>query len=555
MMRTSKYLIIVLILFPSFSNIKLQNQGGLASYSTIRIGCKVNPSDYKDELYNKNINYSLGLDLEIIALLRKEFEDAGKTTEFKVVESKYREKVLEDDEVDLVIATYSITEDRTNRIDFSIPYANNPGLVFITHVDGNYHYLQDLLYSDAKISVVESSTADSQLVDFSKAKNENIDITRIDNYENAKNRLKRKETDAHLDDFYNVMYDDLSDPDIQMIGLFPSKEFKPDMYAIGVQKGKTEFLTDINEILKNKKELIKSLNQKWFEIPNNNVLFSLRNLPLKPSFIEKIYSKYGIWIVLVAFLGLAVFVFSFIMVNRKTTKELKNNFADTQDKLSTQIKDIKNELKSSTLDEDEIIKTGIHFFNNCEKEIYYIGAGGFISSHREEWREAIKNCIEAKKRRMIRIVDLPLYSEAVKIFTEKDLIDYLIWLIVQAVELKNSGEYLELYNSRGAPLWGHGFIIMIKDKKEMMLFTGGSGKSGSRIQKEQVVRNYLDTADQLLHDGERIWSDGIWNDYFRGSQYIDEAKKLVERYQDNLPIFDIKKLCKKFLNEVRNAKN
>ena len=359
-----------------------------------------------------------------------------------------------------------------------------------------------------------------------------------------------------MDDINNLLFFDSNDSELEIVGFFPSENTTGysktgDLYAIGLQKGESELKDKINDLLSTNKSEIEDLKVKWFNIPNQTLLFRMRNMPHNPTKLEEFIYNWGILILagsIVLFIG---FVYLLVLGSKKRAQQLLEKIELSDLTLNEQLASFKKELSSSTLDENEIVKHGIKFFSTCQENIYYVGAGGFIGDiHSNKWRDAIYKC----DKPLFRVVDLPLVEEAVNkgIFTSIECINYTKWLIMQAMQLEENHKNLQLINSRGASLWGHGFIIMIKDSEEMMLFTGGENKFGYLIKTESIVQSFSNNVKQLINRGTPIDSNHILNEYFERDPEIDQALILLSKEKTDKTILKITDICKNYLRRKHN---
>jgi polar amino acid transport system substrate-binding protein len=100
----------------------------LSSYlsATIRIG-----SVYDIDKSNNAVSDIAGFEKDLINLISTELRKAGENVTFIKIKQSQRVDKLKDNEVDIVLSSFSITNDRLRDIDFSNSYFENIGLSLI----------------------------------------------------------------------------------------------------------------------------------------------------------------------------------------------------------------------------------------------------------------------------------------------------------------------------------------------------------------------------------------------------------------------------------------
>ena len=145
---------------------------------------------------------------------------------------------------DLAAAGITVTEDRKQSVDFSIPYVKS-GIVIISRKDSPFTSAAEVV--GKKIGVQAGTTSDTFCVDELKQEPE-----RFDNPPIAVAALKSGKVDlviADVDPAKNCVKGDDS--------IFISSDFvgKPEEFAVAIRKGQPELLATINEVIQ---ELIDS---------------------------------------------------------------------------------------------------------------------------------------------------------------------------------------------------------------------------------------------------------------------------------------------------------
>jgi hypothetical protein len=227
------------------------------------------------------------------------------------------------------------------------------------------------------------------------------------------------------------------------------------------------------------------------------------------------------------FLGIIILFIS-NQINKKRTKEFICKVSEIDDKMESSLNNLMiktssllNVINADVLENDKVRNKGIEFFQTA-KEIHYIGAGGF-SAQNAQWRKELNSFISKEDTKLIRIVDLPTNPK--KYFKDEEVINYFTWLILRAVILDCYSEKVYLYNSRHAPLWKTGFVVMIKDDQEMLVFTGGVTKSGNIATKN--IEKFITTIEFMKI--EPLTLEDILNNYFRYYDLDDNTQRLIAR--------------------------
>lgn len=199
---------------------------------TINIGVfsDKNPFGYVDE----NGEYQ-GYD---VYFANRIAQDLGVKVNFVSTEAASRIEYLETGKVDLILANFTVTEERAEVVDFALPYMNvalgvvSPDSDVVTSLDG--------WDADKEIIVISGTTAETYLT-----KNyPDIKLQKYDTYANAKNALENGNAAAWANDNTEVIAFALQNPGYT-VGI-PSLGSQ-DTIAPAVSKGNDTLLTWINE--------------------------------------------------------------------------------------------------------------------------------------------------------------------------------------------------------------------------------------------------------------------------------------------------------------------
>ena len=209
---------------------------------TINIGVfsDKNPFGYVDE-YGKYQGYD-------VYFAERIGKDLGVKINYVSTEAANRVEYLETGKVDIILANFTVTEDRAKKVDFALPYMN----VALGVVSPNNKVITDLsqIGKDEQVIVISGTTAELYLMQ----NNPEIKLQKYDTYANAKNALENGNAVAWANDNTEVIAYSLQNEGYT-VGI-PSLGSN-DTIAPAVTKGNTTLLNWLNNE-------IKSLGQENF---------------------------------------------------------------------------------------------------------------------------------------------------------------------------------------------------------------------------------------------------------------------------------------------------
>ena len=182
-----------------------------------------------------------GFDVEVAKYVAK---DLGYTdVEFKETPSAQRETMLQSDQVKMIFATYSITDDRKKKVSFAGPY-------FIAGQDllvaaGNSDITGPDSLNGKKLCSVKGSTSAKKIQDnFANQ----VQLKEYDTYSKCVEALASGAVDAVTTD--NVILAGFA-AQSQYAGKFKvvGKTFSEERYGVGIKQGDTKLCTAINAAL------------------------------------------------------------------------------------------------------------------------------------------------------------------------------------------------------------------------------------------------------------------------------------------------------------------
>ena len=199
---------------------------------TINIGVfsDKNPFGYVDE----NGEYQ-GYD---VYFARRIGEDLGVEVNFVSTEAANRVEYLETGKVDIILANFTVTAERAEKVDFALPYMN----VALGVVSPESRVIRDLseIGPDDEVIVISGTTAEDYLI----KNNPEIKLQKYDTYATAKNALENGNAVAWANDNTEVIAFALENEGYE-VGI-PSLGSQ-DTIAPAVSKGNETLLLWIND--------------------------------------------------------------------------------------------------------------------------------------------------------------------------------------------------------------------------------------------------------------------------------------------------------------------
>ena len=206
---------------------------------TITIGTKFDQPGFG--LLNPNTEEPEGFDVEIAKIVAAKLGIAAEDIEWVETVSANREPFLQNGQVDMVVATYTINDARKQLIDFAGPYYEAGQDIMVA--EGNPEGIEgpeDL--AGKNVCSVEGSTPAQNIRDnYPEAT-----LTLFDVYSKCADALAAGQVDAVTTD--NVILTGLvagSDGGFELVG----NPFTTEPYGIGIPLGDTEFRNFINDVL------------------------------------------------------------------------------------------------------------------------------------------------------------------------------------------------------------------------------------------------------------------------------------------------------------------
>ena len=184
-----------------------------------------------------------GFDAGITQLLARYILGEGGEEKVEYIDTtvETRETMVQNDTVDCVIATYSITAERLEKIDFAGPYYLSGTSIQVRTED------KDSITGPADLTgkklVTQSNSTGIQAIE------DNVtdpgDVETLADNESCVAALKQKRVDAYVLDQGVLLGNSKADPDVSVVG----EPFTEDPYGIGLNKEHADALELVNAFL------------------------------------------------------------------------------------------------------------------------------------------------------------------------------------------------------------------------------------------------------------------------------------------------------------------
>lgn len=205
-------------------------------------------------LLNHKTNKIEGFEIDMAKMLAKQILGDENKIKLEPVTAKTRGPLLDNGTLDIVIATFTITEDRKKTYNFSEPYYSDP-VGFLVLKKNNFNSFKDL--NGKVIGVSQGSTTGKIVTEAAKDLGITVQIKEFPDYPSLKSALDSKRIDAfsvdksilrgYLDVNNKILNDDL----------------KAQEYGIVTRKEDTEWSNYVNNFVKDNKKAIDDLAVKW----------------------------------------------------------------------------------------------------------------------------------------------------------------------------------------------------------------------------------------------------------------------------------------------------
>ncbi len=217
------------------------NQSGFRSLDDIKNSGKIVIGVFSDKspfgFVDENGEYQ-GYDVE---LARQIGTDLGVDVEFVSTEAANRVEYLETNKVDLILANFTVTDGRAEKVDFAEPYMN-VALGVVSHKDNVVTDLSQV--GDRTVIVISGTTAETYLTKH----NPDLKLEKYDTYAAAKTAFENNKDAVWANDNTEVIaFAKASGSDEYVVGIDELGD--KDTIAPAVAKGNSELLDWVNNEL------------------------------------------------------------------------------------------------------------------------------------------------------------------------------------------------------------------------------------------------------------------------------------------------------------------
>jgi glutamate transport system substrate-binding protein len=183
-----------------------------------------------------------GFDVDVAKYVAKELGYPEDKIEWKESPSGQRETLIQNDQVKYIVATYSITDARKEKVSFAGPYLFT-GQSLLVREDNSDITGPESLQNNKKLCSVTGSTPAQRIKD----KYPGVQLQQYDTYSACVEALKNGAIDAvTTDEVILAGYAAQTPGAFKIVG----KPFSEERYGIGLKKGDTELCTKISDALK-----------------------------------------------------------------------------------------------------------------------------------------------------------------------------------------------------------------------------------------------------------------------------------------------------------------
>ncbi|MGW4324689.1 glutamate ABC transporter substrate-binding protein [Nocardia sp. NPDC004573] len=217
-------------------------------------------------LRNKDGSYS-GFDVDVARYVAEKLGVQQDKVTFKEAPSPQRETLIENGQVDFIVATYSITDKRKEKVDFAGPYFITGQSLLVKSGNTDITGVESLNGNKKLCSVKNSTPAQNVKEKYAK----DVQLQEYDTYSLCVEALKAGDVDAVTTDDVILRGFAAQAPDaLKVVG----QPFTTEKYGIGVKKGDQQTRDQINDAIESmiqsgawKSALEKNFAATGYQIP------------------------------------------------------------------------------------------------------------------------------------------------------------------------------------------------------------------------------------------------------------------------------------------------
>lgn len=232
---------------------KIDTLGQIVQRDKLIIGVRDDTAPFGFRDKNGNL---IGYDIDLAHIIAKGVLKDEKKVEFVPVTASNRIMKLNSGEVDILIATMSITEQRQQILDFSVPY-HIAGQAILTNRASKATSLKD--FEGKKLIIVFGSTSENNL----RTNVPEVEVIGFKTYKDAFNALKAGKAQGIVADdtiLYNLSRND------SFVKILP-KRYSQEPYAVAFRKEKesTRLLREVDYIIDNLQSTgkLNKMREQW----------------------------------------------------------------------------------------------------------------------------------------------------------------------------------------------------------------------------------------------------------------------------------------------------
>ncbi|MGX6979564.1 transporter substrate-binding domain-containing protein [Vagococcus elongatus] len=204
----------------------------------VKIGIKEDVPNFG--FLNPDTNKHEGMEIELSKKIAKDLTGSEDNIEFVGVTAKTRGPLLDNGEVDMIIATFTITDERKETYNFSTPYYQDE-IGFLVRNDEGVDSMKDL---DGKmIGVAQTATTKQSLEEKAKEIGITLEFSEYSTYPELKTALTSKRIDAFSVD--KSILTGYVDKGTKIL----DDGFSPQEYGVATKKSNKELHEHLNKLI------------------------------------------------------------------------------------------------------------------------------------------------------------------------------------------------------------------------------------------------------------------------------------------------------------------
>ncbi|GAB4066253.1 glutamate ABC transporter substrate-binding protein [Angustibacter speluncae] len=224
----------------------------IAEAGTLRVGTKFDQPGFGLKGLSGDPE---GFDVEVAKIIAGALGISEDDIEWTETPSKVREQVIQDGDVDMVVATYTINDARKELITFAGPYYEAGQQLMVAADDDTIEGPDDLKANpDVKVCSVDGSTPAENIKEYLA---DPAQLVTFDVYDKCADALETGQVQVVTTDNVILLgFVSKSEGAFKLVG----EQFTEEPYGIGITKGDTEFCEFINTTLADNED---AYNEAW----------------------------------------------------------------------------------------------------------------------------------------------------------------------------------------------------------------------------------------------------------------------------------------------------